>query len=237
MVYIDPLLEDERRKVKNVTFLTCLLACILNICFSNAVFATPLDSSLVPAQDQIRNWLPSVPGLEVSNITPVRLIGGEDAFLCSAMFPDEGRNSMFGAVVVRPKIKKAVRINEIGYEFQVVDIDRDGISEVLTEVTGSGQGTMIGYKYILHLSGDEVVVLRKQQINDNSGCCEIAGCRDVCKSTTVEWLLMDDSRESSYLREKVIQKVGKKTIDTTRMLLLSNDQFMEVKPREKSGQQ
>jgi hypothetical protein len=219
-----------------VTRLACILACVLSL--SSSAFSAASSNFLSPpTQDQISHWLSSAPGLKVSNITPVRLVGGEDAVLCSAMFPDEGRNSMFGAVLVRPKIEKAVRLNEVGYEFQIVDIDGDGISEVITEVTGSGQGTMMGYKYILHLSGDEAIVLRKRQVNDNSGCCEIAGCRDVCKSTNVEWLFAKTPSEDPGLSEKVVRKIGKETFTTERTLSLANGQFVEINHNGKPGQQ
>lgn len=219
-----------------MTRLTCIIACTLNL-ISSPVSAAPSDSFPSPTQDQISHWLSSAPGIKVSNIQPVKLVSGEDAVLCSTMFPDEGRNSMFGAVLVRPKIEKAERIDKVGYEFQIIDIDKDGISEVITEVTGSGQGTMIGFKYILHLSDDEVIVLRKQQIDDNSGCCEIAGCQDVCKSTEVEWIVTQTPSEGPELSEKVVQKVGKKIFITKRYLSFTNGQFVEIHPMKTNGQQ
>ena len=212
-----------------------MLLCIVSLCLS-AVCASCADSTSPPSQDQVSRWFSSPPGLQVSNTTPVRLVGGENAFLCSAMFPDEGRNSIFGAVLVVPKTEKVVRLHEVGYNFQVVDIDNDGISEIITEVTGSGQGITMGSKYLLHLTEDMVIVLRKQQIMDNSGCCEIAGCRDVCKATDVTWDSTKIPGEGPDLSETVVEKVGKNIFTNKRFFTITNGQLLEVNQNTPSNQ-
>ena len=113
----------------------------------------------------------------------VHLLDKEVAFIAPVGFYQRGRNFIWHAILVRPRLQ-AVRelAAPVGNKLSVQDIDGDGVSEVISESVASGQGTTETARAIFHLDGFTPVLLHTAISEDNLGQCHRR-----CKQVDIDW--------------------------------------------------
>ena len=101
--------------------------------------------------------------------------------------------------MVRPSLKEVREVDEpVERNIQVYDLNHDGISEVVAQSIGSGQGTTSGVKAIVQFDGWTPVVLHQAEFEQ--GC----GMDFRCFSETVSWKFLDlDNDGNTDLVEEI----------------------------------
>lgn len=151
-----------------------------------------------PSQALVMDWWKKKSSASVgfSNIEQIRLKSHELAYLASATFDDQGRNGMFGAVLIRPKLQEVQDVSDwVGSEFEIYDLDNDGVSEVLTKVSGSGGGTEIGDKLIVLFDEWKPIVLHQVHFETGLRADLTAGTEE-----TIDWKLVPKSDSEKYAK-------------------------------------
>jgi hypothetical protein len=180
----------------------------------------------VPTDSQIHKWWRpgngGTPGekFEVSGtLHGIMLTGKEEALLVAVHFPQRGRNSMDGVLLVRPRPKEAREMEGVK-DFEVFS-NRESPNEpslISAEGSASGGGTMYGEKQALYFDGWNPVVLHKRAFGDNSGVCTPDRA---CFAQETEWVFTDLNGDKRVdLVEVVIQKYG--SSEKTRWVTRSN---------------
>lgn len=135
--------------------------------------------------------------ISVKEIKPILLSNNESAFLAGVYFFNRGRNFMDGAILIRPARKEVKDMSEyIDPGFEIKDLDHDGVSEIVTQTMGSGQGSTIGSKRILQFDGWTPVILLEADFEDHSGVC---GHRDDCNYKSTEWKFLELKDKTNLL--------------------------------------
>jgi hypothetical protein len=124
-----------------------------------------------PTADEVIQWWNKKERIGINRTVPIILTNGEKAFLSEVEFKQRGRNFMSGGLITRPLLKKTKDIDILGSDFEVMDLDGDGISEIISTQTASGQGTEWYCKTIIHLDGWKPVVLKSREYGNNLGDC------------------------------------------------------------------
>jgi hypothetical protein len=116
-----------------------------------------------PSMATIQTWWHSKSNEKMtarSDLFPVSLKNHEQAFLLEVLFDNRGRNFRTHVVMIRPQLKEVREIKEpVCRDVVVHDFNHDGISEVESACSGSGQGTMQGEKTIVQFDGWNPVIL------------------------------------------------------------------------------
>jgi len=110
-----------------------------------------------PSMATIQTWWSSKSNEKMTirgDLLPVSLKNHEKAFLLEVGFFGRGRNFIDHAVIIRPKLKE---VQEVAFpvckDVVVHNFNHDGISEVESACSGSGQGTVQGKKAIVQFDG------------------------------------------------------------------------------------
>lgn len=122
-----------------------------------------------PTAGQIVQWLASDQSVEVDEIQPLTLKGGEQAYLASVNFPDAGRNFWAGYVLARPALKEARVLEQFGGQYNGITLGGDQLA--LIGAAGSGQGTSQAAYSVVVFDGWEVNSLFSISESENSGNC------------------------------------------------------------------
>jgi hypothetical protein len=140
-----------------------------------------------PTAQQVEQWWKTNSSDEMSLDGPlqeVHLINRETAYIAPATLSPRGRNGMFRAVLVRPDIKEVRELPEpVGNHLTVLDLEGDGISEVLSVLVTSGGGQTDTDHSIFRLDGFTPVVLHEAIEEDNFGDCPPQECAGVA----IDW--------------------------------------------------
>lgn len=155
------------------------------------------------------------------SIRAIGLRNGEMAYIATAIFPDRGRNGFDGALLIRPALKEVTDISQIIKKFEIKDLDDDGVSEIFTDVFGSGQGSTIGVKAVIQFDGWEPVFLRKIDYEDHGGAM-------IDKSKAVAWHTVDIAGTAALIEQIDISEEGKRTT-TIVALRLEDGAFIPVR--------
>ncbi len=215
---------------------------ILSLLMGVPAFAVgPADRA--PTHSQIMKWWK--PGdtykpdeaMEIGDVQLVRLVNGEKAFAGSVTFPYRGYCCNAGILLIRPVLQEAreIRLLNLAGVDEVTDIDRDGISEVVTSASFGRHGFSGGEKTILHFDGWRPIVLHKQSFGDNFGDCGKEFERGPCESKEVKWFFLDlDGDRKSDLVEVLIFGEGEepdrlKWALGVNFYLLKNGKFVSAK--------
>lgn len=154
---------------------------------ATAANAAPADRG-APAREQIIDWWKrkSDEEIEVFDVKAVQLLSRETVYLAGITLGGRGKNAEPGALLVRPGQQEVVEVkSSIGPEFQVLDLDGDGVSEIVSSVAGFAQGSTEGEKYILQLQDDKPVVLHKAEFSESARSDRNGGTET--ESIRVEW--------------------------------------------------
>lgn len=195
-----------------------------------------------PNHEQIRKWW--FPGrnwkqckeLTIDRIEPVALESGEQAFLCSVGFPDRARLFLAGSLLVRPNLQAATELDVVFEDFDIYDLDGDGISEVVTWGCGLGQGQTACRRNILRIRGWDPVILYQRQFGDNLGACGQEMMGRNCRSLEVYWSFADLNGDNKIdLLELLVYKEGPDTDQLkwrteTKAYLLKDGKFVQASP-------
>lgn len=118
----------------------------------------------------------------------IKLRNKETAYLVKVILDNAGRNDMTRQLLVRPELQEARLISQ-DYAMHVVgvhDLDNNGVSEVVTDSSASGQGTHSGASYILQFDGWSPIVLLESRYEGNGGYYE---------ENHIEYLLIENEWE------------------------------------------
>ena len=172
----------------------------------------------LPSSSEIRKWWnpqekkrPDEP-LEVRDLRAIRLKSGEAAFVASVAYPERARCCAWGILLVRPNLHEAREVGSLCKVTRVLDLDHDGISEVVTTGSFLGQGATSGQHRLLNFDGWKPVVLYEKDFGDVLGGCgmEVIGHR--CTSKEVTWFFTDlDGDWDEDLVELIVFKEGKES--------------------------
>ncbi len=179
-----------------------------------AALNAPSSDSAAPVKEQVIDWWrrKSDEEFEVLDVQAVHLLNREKAYLAAVVFDSRARHPGPGAVLVRPGAQDVIEIlPDIGSEFKVLDLDGDGVSEIVSRKTSSSQGTTTGEKYILHLQDATPRVLHKAGFKESSRTEADGGTSST--STTVEWKFSSEGNtplllERSLSRESLCPAPG-----------------------------
>ena len=126
-----------------------------------------------PTPNEVQAWWKATSSDEMEINGPlqeVRLMNKEVAFIAPAVLSGRGRNGMWRAVLVRPQLKEVRELPEpVGDRLSVLDLEGDGVSEVVSVEVTSGQGQTDSFRSIFKLDGFTPVVLHAALEEDNLG--------------------------------------------------------------------
>ncbi len=155
----------------------------------------------MPSHSQIEKWWKSEDGkspdeeLHVKEVRPIRLKGGEKAFVASVIFPTRGHCCGAGILLIRPDLQEARQLHSVSNVQidRVIDIDGDGIDELAITDSQSGLGSLGGNKLILSFDGWSPGILHMRAFGDNLGSCgsELSVTRRSCHSESERWTFVD----------------------------------------------
>ena len=115
------------------------------------------SADVPPSKDLVEAWWKSKSAEEMQiegNLVEVRLRNKEIVYLVPVGLYDRGRNDIWHIAMVRPSLKEVREVGEpVERNIQVYDLNHDGISEVVAQSIGSGQGTTSGVKAIVQFDG------------------------------------------------------------------------------------
>lgn len=150
--------------MKNITISFLLL---LGLALANTAY------SANPSAVQIIKWIDkSVGKVELSNITQIKLENGEEAYLASAEFPDQGRNFSAGYVLARPALNKAMVLEDFGGLTNKISIVSDyGTTVLIIGNAVSGQGYSDEALHVLTFDGWKAKVMHTAKMSNNFGAC------------------------------------------------------------------
>ena len=140
--------------------------------FTTVFVATLLSSTVqaaTPTAEQIVQWLPEDQVVEVEEIHPLTLKGGEQAYLVSVSFPDAGRNFWAGYVLARPALNDAQVLEGFGGQYNGVTLGGGPLAIIGS--SGSGQGTSEATYALVAFDGWQARELYSVSESDNSGNC------------------------------------------------------------------
>lgn len=145
---------------------------------------SPFALSAQPSAESIVRWLTEPAGKTiVQKIEPITLKGGEEAYLASVEFPDQGRNFWAGYILARPKLKKSILLQDFGGQIntvtQVATFSTGSL--VIIGSAGSGQGQMNIDQSVVYFDGWKAKMLFKAESYNNFGSCgpDIGRCEGV----------------------------------------------------------
>lgn len=130
-----------------------------------------------PSSTQIAAWSPeeiNEQGPTIEKLLPVRLKGGEQAYLASVSYENAGRNFWAGYLLVRPEIGEARPLEEFGGQYnqiRTLDDYSDSHSAVIIGGAGSGQGSSEASYALVVFDGWSPKTLFTASESDNSGNC------------------------------------------------------------------
>ena len=202
-----------------------ILTAIFLGCAAGGAHAEPLPKELVNvyAVDWWNKTSHEKIVLDVNSIKMITLRSFEVAYLARAYFPERGRNSMEGAVLIRPQTKEVVDVSDRMRTFEVMDLDHDGVTEIVGDQQGSGQGTTKGGRSVIQFDGSKAVVLREAQYEDNEG---VRGKDDEgYQSTDVSWEFIEHGGATDLL-EITTSVTGEKSSSTIRTFKFRKSQFV-----------
>lgn len=169
----------------------------------------------MPSNSRIKEWWkleerkrPDEP-LEIRDVKEIRLKSGKRAFLASVAYPERGHCCGWGVLLVRPDAQEAREVDSLSVVSEVLDLDYDGISEVVLAGSFLNQGVFSGRRTLLLFDGWNPVVLLETRFADNLGDCgsDISG--RPCESEEAHWHFTDLDRDrNKELLEIIINKEG-----------------------------
>ncbi|OPY01017.1 MAG: hypothetical protein A4E60_01962 [Syntrophorhabdus sp. PtaB.Bin047] len=187
-----------------------ILAAIFFVALSfpgTSAFADP------PSNETIQEWWHKNSREEMTiegKPVQIGLRSKEVAFLVPVGFYHRGRNSIWHAVLVRPALEEVREAEDpVGNEFEARDLDHDGISEIVTSVSGSGQGTTRGDRSIIQFDSWKPVVLHQASFHDDLGWCgppSLGYEECTAKEVTFKFPDLDGDGKDDLLEEIVIKK-------------------------------
>ncbi|MEN2425150.1 hypothetical protein [Chromobacterium vaccinii] len=139
-----------------------------------AAFCCAAAQAAEPSKAQIVRWLGDVGKVELGEIYPLALKGGEKAYLASAEFPDQGRNFMQGYVLARPALGKAIVLDGFsGLSADVTMLSHDGSKGYMAILgsSSSGQGNFDATYSVVLFDGWKPRTLFKAEEGNNFGDC------------------------------------------------------------------
>lgn len=106
------------------------------------------------------------------DIIEIHLTSKETAYLVPVSMENAGRNDMFQTALAIPSAKKLILLTNtiVNQIIDVLDIDNDGVSEIIVKKSGSGGGSEIGKKAIVQIKNNgEVAVIHEISFYTNEG--------------------------------------------------------------------
>lgn len=196
----------------------------------------------VPSIETISAWWKSKSTEEMTiegDLKEVKLLSKEVAYLVPAGFYGRGRNDISHAVIVRPALREVREVvGPMGREFEILDLDDDGVSEVVTQSVGSGQGSTSGQKLIAQFDDWAMDVLHQTDYEEG---CGFIGEDMSCYSKTVSWKFLDldddkklDLVEVITVKDSPPKKPSVTEIETNKFLF-QRKKFIEYKDPSSLG--
>jgi hypothetical protein len=167
-----------------------------------------------PTQQQVQDWwkAKSSEALTIEGpLQEVHLMDKEVAYIAPAGFYERGRNFIWHSVLVRPLLHEVRELPvPVGNKVSVLDIDDDGVSEVISEAVASGGGSTDRVRSIVRFDGFRPVVLHAAVDGDNLGNCEgdMAAVSGGCKKVDVGWRFEKSADHGMLLTESVVTSSG-----------------------------
>ncbi len=136
--------------------------------------------------------------VEVVELQAVRLLSRERAYLAGVIFTGRSGAARSGALLVTPDLQTLTEIRgDIGPRFRVLDLDGDGVSEIVSSRTGAGDKT------IAQLQDATAVVLHRAAAPQDSRPAETGEGEH--SSTQVDWQFTKVD-EQPVLREQIVTR-------------------------------
>lgn len=161
------------KSTKLIQTTTLLLTLLLPINYALADPATDIISWLDAASLKAASDSATKNDIELSNITPIKLINGEDAYLAS--IGEKGGGFTIGYVLARPSSNKAIVLERYGYRDgnDIVNLGNgDKGSVLIIQSQGGGTGSFNKQLSIVKFDGWNVKALH----SSDSGYSEMGDC-------------------------------------------------------------
>lgn len=176
------------------------------------IFLFILSASLfadTPSKYEIVNWLNTSENFSIKDIKKIKTFSKESAFIASLDFSSRGRCCTPVLVLIMPELKKAMELDkELIYEMKVMDLNKDGVSEI--ELFGSFgmSGYLEGTRELVYIKDLKAIELYKKSFSDNCGAR-----LDGCIQTEVIWEYKDLDNDNkleiveSFIEREIIDDV------------------------------
>ncbi len=185
-----------------------LLASLLSLGFSSMA----ADALASPQKEDVQAWwkLHSTEELTVNEQPmPVYLRSQELAYLVSVSFSQRSINDVKQVLIIRPALQEVREAGEAVHDdYLVLDIDGDGVSEVMGLATRYGKGTVAGTRSIVQFDDWTPEVLHQAAFDDNLGVCGHGAASPKCIENSVEWIFSDLNNDGF---DELIERLEKNT--------------------------
>lgn len=163
-----------------------------------------------PSAETVQQWWKNYSGEEMKvegDLIGTRLKNRELAYLAPVSFFGRGRNDIWHMVLIRPALRE---VREMAFPMRsatVLDLDHDGVSEVVARQVLSGQGANIVIDSVVQLDGWMPKVLHQVKSGDNLGACMTPPDQAPCKNMNVDWRFRDTKGQRSVALTETITTV------------------------------
>ncbi len=167
--------------------------------------------------------------VELVELQAVRLLNRESAYLAGVVFTGRSGAARSGALLVTPDLQTLTELGgDIGPRFRVLDLDGDGVSEIVSSLTAAGEKT------ITQLQDKQAVVLHRIAVPQDPR--PVDPSQGETTRTQVDWQFSKID-EQAVLREQIVTRTRvcapggeceDKTTQQTQTYRYINRQFLKM---------
>ena len=140
-----------------------------------------------PSHKKIKGWL-GQSRFSITKMDKIYLLDNERAFLTHITFNNEDALIQEALVLVRPDLEEAEFISSFSFDYKIIDLNHDGISEVFFSKQFQEKNFIRTTRYIVQLHDYDVTQLYTRSFIEQKNC-------SLCVKESVSWEIKDLNKD------------------------------------------
>jgi len=140
-----------------------------------------------PTSKKIKHWL-GQSRFDITKMHKVYLLDNERAFLTHIVFDNEDAIIKKALVLVRPELEEAEFISSFSFDYEIVDLDHDGVSEILFSKQTTEEDYLLTTRSIIQLHDYKVLKLYSRFVKEQTKC-------SLCLKESLSWEIKDFNKD------------------------------------------